>query len=86
VRHVASPEFWQAFEQLPTHVQAAANKKFELLKTSPRHPSLQFKKVGRLWSARASLSFRALAVEDGEEFVWFWIGPHDAYMQIIKTN
>jgi hypothetical protein len=55
-----------------------------LLKNNPRHPSLQFKKAGRFWSVRASLGFRALAVLDGENYVWFWIGPHDRYIQIIK--
>ena len=27
---------------------------------------------------------RALAVEDGDDFIWVSIGPHDAYERIIK--
>jgi hypothetical protein len=33
------------------------------LKQDPRHPSLQFKKVGKFWSARVGAHHRALAVE-----------------------
>ena len=54
-----------------------------LLKGNPRHPSLQFKKLGKFWSARVGLSHRALAIEDGEGFIWVWIGPHDEYERLI---
>jgi len=43
-------------------------------------PSLHFKRVGRLWSVRIGLSYRALAVEDGTDFIWVWIGTHDEYV------
>ena len=33
-------------------------------KENPRHPSLGFKKVGRFWSVRVGLSYRALYNED----------------------
>jgi hypothetical protein len=74
------------FESLPSAVRVSASKNFDLLKINPRHPSLQLKKTGRFWSVRASLSFRALAVESGSDYVWFWIGPHDKYMQIISRK
>jgi hypothetical protein len=86
VNHFAAPEFWQAFENLPDNVQVLARKNFELLKATPKHPSLHFKKTGRFWSARASLGYRALAVEDNNDLVWFWIGGHDKYLQIIKAS
>jgi hypothetical protein len=35
---------------------------------------LQFKKVGRFWSARVGLRYRAVAVEADGDLVWFWIG------------
>ena len=53
---------------------------------NPRHPSLHFKKVGKLWSVRAGPHHRALAVEDGVDFIWVWIGPHDEYERIIKLQ
>lgn len=83
MKHFAPKEFWQAYHRLPKSVQKLADKNFELLKQNPTHPSLNFKKVGRLRSARVGIHFRALAVEDGEDLVWFWIGPHAEYDKII---
>jgi hypothetical protein len=63
VKHSASPKFWTAYEALPTPTRKLADANYELLKRDPRHPSLQFKKVGRYWSVRVGLRYRALAVE-----------------------
>ncbi len=54
-----------------------------MIKETPDHPSLHFKKVGKLYSARVDLSYRALAHKDGDEFVWVWIGNHDEYEKLI---
>jgi hypothetical protein len=75
--------FWQRYWSLPKDVQALADKCFQLLKDNPRHPSLQLKKVGTFWSARVGLAHRALAVEDGEDRIWVWIGRHDEYEKIV---
>jgi hypothetical protein len=83
VNHFASPEFWFHYRQLPEEVRILADKSFELLRTDPRHPSLRFKKVGQFWSARVDLRNRALAKERPGGLVWFWIGPHDRYEQLI---
>ena len=40
-----------------------------MLKRDPHHPSLRFKKVGRLWSARVGIHYRAVAVEEGADLV-----------------
>jgi hypothetical protein len=41
--------------------------------------SLQFKKVGRYWSVRIGLRYRALAVDVDGGYLWFWIGSHADY-------
>jgi hypothetical protein len=84
MRHRASRKFWQHYHRLPAAIQKLAKKNFALLKADPRHPSLHFKAVGRMWSARVGDNYRALAVESGSDLVWFWIGPHAEYNQIIK--
>ena len=61
-----------------------ADKNHALLKENPRHPSLQFKKVGRFWSVRVGLRYRALAVETDGDLVWFWIGTHADYDATIR--
>jgi hypothetical protein len=84
MRHFASPAFWKAYEKLPTHVRELADKNFALLKSDSSHPSLRFKKVGRLWSARVGLQYRALATEIDGDLVWFWIGSHADYDALIR--
>jgi hypothetical protein len=85
MRHYASPSFWTAYEKLPAQVRELADRNYALLKENPRHPSLHFKKVGRFWSVRVGLRYRALAVEveDEDGFVWFWIGSHADYDALI---
>ena len=84
MRHFASPTFWQAYAKLPANVRALADKNYALLKDNPQHPSLHFKKVGRFWSVRVGLRYRALAVEADDALVWFWIGSHADYDALIK--
>ncbi|MEW6235298.1 MAG: hypothetical protein AB1656_07925 [Candidatus Omnitrophota bacterium] len=55
-----------------------------MLKSNPWHPSLHFKKIGKVWSARIGMDYRALAVADGDDFIWIWIGAHDEYRRINK--
>jgi hypothetical protein len=76
----ASPKFWTAYEALPLPVRNLADGNYALLK---RHPSLQFKKVGRYWSVRVGLRYRALAVEVDDGYLWFWIGSHADYDKLI---
>jgi hypothetical protein len=83
VTHFASPKFWAAYELLPEAVRRLADQNFELLKRDPRHPSLQFKKVGRFWSARVGLRYRALATEIDDGYLWFWIGSHADYDKLV---
>jgi hypothetical protein len=69
MRHRATPRFWEHYGRLPTDVRDLADKSFQLLRSNPRQSSLQFKKVGKMWSARVGPGHRALAVEDGEDFL-----------------
>jgi hypothetical protein len=82
--HKAAPEFWRHLNSLPPDVQLLARKNFELLKVDPRHPSLQFKKIGKVWSVRVGQGHRALAAAIPEGFLWLWIGPHDEYDRLIS--
>ena len=66
MRHFASRAFWQSYNRLPEQVRVLADKNYALLKSDPHHPSLQFKKVGRFWSVRVGLRYRALATSGSE--------------------
>jgi hypothetical protein len=83
-RHFAIESFWREYEQLPEEVRATADRNFELLKASPNHPSLRFKRIGAVYSARVGLHYRALARQRGDDFYWFWIGPHAEYDRLVR--
>jgi hypothetical protein len=43
---------------------------------------LQFKQVHPvrpIFSARVALGYRALAVREGIDIIWFWVGTHAEY-------
>jgi hypothetical protein len=82
--HKATRRFWECFANLPDDIQNLARKNYALLQANPHHPSLQFKKVGKVWSARVGLHYRALATEDGADFIWVWLGTHDEYERMIQ--
>jgi hypothetical protein len=83
VRQQATPRFWRCYRQLPEQVQRSADRCYELLRHNPSHPSLQLKRVGRFWSVRVGLHYRALAVEHEGNLVWFWIGSHSEYDHLL---
>jgi hypothetical protein len=83
VTHFANPDFWRAYSALPAGVRALADKNFALLRANAGHPSLRFKKVGTYWSARVGRRYRALAVERGGDYIWFWLGTHAEYDRIM---
>ncbi len=85
MKHFVSPDFWFHYRALPPDVRELADAKFQLLKLDPRHASLRFKKAGIFWSVRIGLRYRAVAKERAEGLVWFWIGRHDRYDEILKS-
>ena len=80
--------FREAYGRLPEHVHRRAREAFRRFKDNPSHPSLRFKQVHAtqpIYSARVGLGYRALAVMDGEVVVWFWIGTHAEFDQLLRT-
>jgi hypothetical protein len=71
---------------LPVSVRKLADANYAFFKRDPRHPSLQFKKVGRYWSIRVRLRYRALAIDVDGGYLWFWIGSHADYDKLINSQ
>jgi len=55
--HRTTAGFWTCFARLPEVLQRGARQNFDLLKQNRAHPSLHFKKVGKLWSVRVGPNF-----------------------------
>ena len=83
MNHLATPRFWRCYRQLPENIQRLADKCCALLRGDPRHPSLHFKQIGRFRSVRVGLHYRALAVEQESNLLWFWIGSHADYDKLL---
>ncbi|SJM94512.1 conserved hypothetical protein [Crenothrix polyspora] len=83
MKHKTTASFWVCYAKLPLDIQALADKNFNRLKKDTSHPSLQFKKVGKVWSARVGLHYRALATPIEGGFLWVWIGTHAEYDRLL---
>ena len=59
--HRTTRRFWDCYWSLPAQVRELADKSFSFLRDDPGHPSLHFKRVGQVWSARVGAGHRALA-------------------------
>lgn len=80
--------FREAFARLPPMVQARAAVAYRLFRRDPSHPSLRFKRVHSsrpVYSVRVGLGYRALGLRDGDTVVWFWIGSHADYDNLLTT-
>ena len=80
----ATSRFWKTYSGLPPAIQQIARKQYRLWMLDPRHPSLQFKKVGPFWSARVTDDYRSLALLKDGTYFWFWMGTHAEYDRILK--
>ncbi|MGB0562389.1 MAG: type II toxin-antitoxin system RelE family toxin [Spirulinaceae cyanobacterium] len=87
MKSLTTAEFWRAYRQLPPKLKVQARKTYAQWRQNPRHPSLHFKKVGKaLWSVRITGGYRALAIKKGDDYYWFWIGPHDEYEALLGAG
>jgi hypothetical protein len=68
---------------LPREVRQLADRSYKLLNDNPTHRSLHFKKVGKFWSARVGIHYRAIAVDADADLAWFWIGSHADYDKLL---
>ena len=68
---------------MPVDVRATADKNYQLLNENPRHPSLHFKQIGTLWSARVGDRYRVLGHDIDGGVHWLWIGIHADYDKLV---
>ena len=78
-------DFWRCFDRLPAEVQQQARERFHLWQKDAFNAALYFKPLlGDVWSVRVSQQYRALGRRKGRLVVWFWIGSHGDYDELIK--
>jgi len=83
MKSFTTPRFWKEYALLTVETQRRAKKAYKLWAENHAHPSLHFKKVGKLWSVRVDDNHRALADVRGDTAHWLWIGTHAEYERFI---
>jgi len=79
-------EFRKLFADLPEQVREQTRAGYRQFKENPSHPSLRFKKVHRklpIYSARINQNYRAVGQLDGDTAIWFWVGSHAEYDELL---
>lgn len=81
----AHGDFWTGYNALPFEIQQQAREKYRLWEKDAFNASLHFKPLlGDVWSVRINQNYRALGRRKGNLIVWFWIGSHAEYDQLVK--
>ena len=73
-------------EALPEQIQRQAKTAFRKFQQDPYQAGLQFKQVHEvkpIYSARISRDYRAVGIKNDEEIIWFWIGSHSDYNNLL---
>ena len=77
------------FAALTAEIQAQARTAYQLFRSNPRHPGLNFKRIhghAGYVSARVGRHYRAVGIlARPDEVVWFWIGPHEQYETLLSS-
>ena len=82
-------EFYELYNALPNGIQKQADKAYAQFDINPDYPSLNFKPVGGdpVWySARIGINYRAVCIPEGDTYIWFWIGSHADYDNLLKQR
>jgi hypothetical protein len=80
-------DFRNCFEKLPERIKRTARKNYKIWKENQNHPGLDFKSVGNklpVYSIRVSIGWRACGVKENDTIIWFWIGSHEDYNNLLK--
>ena len=86
MKSVTTDRFRNAFAKLPKNIQEKARESYQLWKQNNNYPGLHFKQVHNqkhIYSVRVGLSYRALGIIQKDTIIWFWIGSHEDYNNLI---
>lgn len=72
---------------MPEPIKDRAREAYGRFVENPDHPGLRFKQVHStepIYSVRITRDYRALGIREGDTIVWFWIGSHSDYDDLIS--
>jgi hypothetical protein len=80
-------DFIACFRRVPARIKRLAKKNYQLWQRDPKHPSIEFKRVGKTsptYSVRVGIGWRALGLLEDDTVTWFWIGSHAEYDRLVR--
>ena len=87
MRSRTTRRFRKSFSQLPEPIKDRAREAYRRFVGNPDHPGLRFKQVHaaeQIYSVRITRDYRALGIREGDTIVWFWIGSHADYDELLS--
>jgi mRNA-degrading endonuclease RelE of RelBE toxin-antitoxin system len=88
VKSHLSQKFIKCYSGLPERIKRITKKNYKLWKKNPNHSSLNFKEVKdntNIYSVRIGIGWRAIGVVEQDTIIWFWIGSHEDYNNMISN-
>ena len=79
-------QFRKMFSDLPEPIQGRTRKAYRQFMQDSNYPSLRFKKVHPklpIYSARINKDYRAVGQLEEDTVIWFWVGSHAEYDQLL---
>ncbi len=90
MRSLLTDSFRKDLAALPTSIQAKAKSAYGRFVLDPFDPTLSFKRLHTKepwWSVRISGGYRAVGRRvDNDTIVWFFIGSHADYDQLLSNR
>lgn len=80
-------QFRDLLDLLPAEIQKRAREAYSIFLTDPNHPGLRFKRAHStlpVFSARVTGDYRAVGIIKDQIIIWFWIGSHTDYENLLK--
>jgi hypothetical protein len=88
LRSRTTEAFRESLDRLDAAIRRRARAAFARFQVDPRHPGLRFKKVHPerpIYSVRISRNHRAVGLVTGDEILWFFIGDHEEYEDLLRS-
>lgn len=79
--------FRRCYRDLPEQIRKEAKTAYKKFKKDPYHPGLHFKRIHStqpIFSLRISKNYRAIGILQDTQILWFWIGSHGDYEDLLK--
>jgi hypothetical protein len=84
LRSRTTRRFRRAFSRLPEPVKERAREAYRRFVENPDHPGLRIHSAEPIYSVRVTVDYRALGLREDNTMIWFWIGSHADYDELIS--